>query len=82
MEQLGGIPCMRGFRIPVATVVGLVARGMRTEQILDEYPDLEPEDVRQALQYAAVAVQERQLPLVESTDGQDAALGDGRLTPQ
>jgi uncharacterized protein (DUF433 family) len=65
-EQLGGTPCIRGLRIPVATVVGLVAQGMSTEQILDEYPDLEPGDVQQALQYAAVAVQERQLPLVES----------------
>ena len=65
-EQLGGTPCIRGLRIPVATVVGLVAQGMSTEQILDEYPDIEPEDVQQALQYAAVAVQERQLPRVES----------------
>ena len=49
----------------MATVVGLVAQGMTTEQILDEYPDLEREDIQQALRYAAVAVDERQLPIVE-----------------
>ena len=81
-EQLGGTPCIRGLRIPVATVVGLVAQGMSTEQILEEYPDLEPEDVQQALRSAAVVVQERQLPLVESTDGRDVTPGDGRLTPR
>ena len=64
-DQMGGTPCIRGLRIPVATVVGLVAQGMTTEQILDEYPDLEPEDIQQALRYAAVAVDERQLPIVE-----------------
>ena len=52
-EQLGGTPCVRGLRIPVATVVGLVAQGMSTAQILEEYPDLESEDVQQAFQYAA-----------------------------
>lgn len=46
-DQMGGTPCIRGLRIPLATVVGLVAQGMTTEQILDEYPDLEPEDIQQ-----------------------------------
>lgn len=70
-EQLGGALCIRGLRIPLATVVGLVARGMSTEQILHEYPDLEPEDVQQARQHAEFAVEERRLPLVESARAAD-----------
>jgi len=65
--QMNGVPCIRGIRIPVATVVGLVAQGMTNEQILDEYPDLEVEDIREALRYAAAAVDERQLPLHAGT---------------
>ena len=61
--QMGGVPCIRGLRIPVATVVGLVAQGMPEDEILVEYPDLELEDVREALRYAAAAVDERELPL-------------------
>jgi len=61
--QMGGVPCLRGLRIPVATVVGLVAQGMTEEQIVAEYPDLETEDIREALRYAAAAVDERALPL-------------------
>ena len=59
----GGGPCIRGLRIPVTTVVGLVAQGMTEEQIVTEYPDLETEDIREALRYAAAAVDERVLPL-------------------
>ena len=66
-EQMGGIPCIRSLRIPVATVVGLVAQGMAETEILAEYPDLEIEDVRQALALAAAAVDERQLPLLTGT---------------
>jgi uncharacterized protein (DUF433 family) len=66
-EQMGGVPCLRGLRIPVATVVGMVAQAMTTEQILAAYPDLEPEDIREALHYAAAAVRERQLPLLYSS---------------
>jgi len=62
-EQMGGVPCIRGLRIPVATVVDKVADGMTTSEILEELPDLEPEDVEQALRYAAEAVRERELPL-------------------
>jgi len=62
-EQMGGIPCLRGLRIPVATVVGMVADGMTEEEILEAYPDLEREDIREALRYAAEAVRERTLPL-------------------
>ena len=65
--QMNGVPCIRGVRIPVATVVGLVAQGMTDEQILDEYPDLEVEDIREALRYAAAAVDEHQLPLQTGT---------------
>lgn len=61
--QMGGAPCIRGLRIPVATVVGLVGEGKSDSEILADYPDLEPEDIRQALTYAAEAVRERQLPL-------------------
>ncbi len=62
-NQMGGVPCLRGLRIPVATVVGLVAQGLTDAQILAEYPDLETEDIREALRYAAAAVDERVLPL-------------------
>jgi uncharacterized protein (DUF433 family) len=63
--QMGGVPCIRGLRIPVATVVGMVADGMAEAEILAAYPDLEAGDVQEALQYAADAVRERELPLVE-----------------
>ena len=61
--QMGGVPCIRGLRIPVATVVGMVADGMTEVDILATYPDLVREDVREALKYAADAVRERELPL-------------------
>ena len=61
--QMGGIPCIRGLRIPVATVVGMVAENMSQQEILQAYPDLEPDDIRQALNYAAEAVREQVLPL-------------------
>ena len=62
-DQMGGVPCIRGFRIPVATVIGMVAEGMSREEILDAYPDLEPHDIQEALYFAAEAVRERELPL-------------------
>lgn len=65
-DKMGGVPCIRGLRIPVATIVGMMADGMSEEEILKAYPDLEPEDIRQALQYAAEAVSERELPLVSA----------------
>jgi uncharacterized protein (DUF433 family) len=65
-DQMGGVPCIRGLRIPVATVVGMIADGMSEQEILADYPDLEAEDVREALRYAAEAVRERELPLVAS----------------
>jgi uncharacterized protein (DUF433 family) len=63
-SQMGGVPCIRGLRIPVATVVGLVAEGETEREILDAYPDLTTEDIREALRYAADAVRERALPPV------------------
>ncbi len=65
-DKMGGVPCMRGLRIPVATVVGMVADGMTQDQILAALPDLHREDIREALQYAAEAVRERELPLVKT----------------
>ena len=62
--QMNGMPCIRGLRIPMATVVGMVADGMSEEQILQAYPDLVLEDIREALRYAAEALRERELPLV------------------
>jgi uncharacterized protein (DUF433 family) len=63
-RQMDGVPCIRGLRIPVATVVGMVADGMSDDEILHAYPDLQREDIREALRYAAEAVRERELPLV------------------
>lgn len=63
-EQMGGVPCIRGLRIPVATVVGMVAEGMDEEAIVSAFPDLDAADIREALHYAAEAVRERELPLV------------------
>jgi len=63
-NQMGGVPCIRGLRIPVATVVAMVADGMTEAEILAAYPDLEREDIHEALQYAAEAVRERELPLM------------------
>lgn len=63
-NQMGGVPCIRGLRIPVATIVGMVAEGMTEAEILKAQPDLQAEDIREALHYAAEAVRERELPLV------------------
>jgi uncharacterized protein (DUF433 family) len=62
-DKMGGAPCIRGLRIPVATVVAMVADGMTVDEITRDLPDLEPEDVSEALRYAAEAVRERELPL-------------------
>jgi uncharacterized protein (DUF433 family) len=62
-KQMGGVPCIRGLRIPVASVVGMVADGMTETEILAAFPDLERADIAEALRYAADAVRERALPL-------------------
>ncbi|MBO0841258.1 MAG: DUF433 domain-containing protein [Sciscionella sp.] len=60
---MGGVPCIAGTRIPVVTIVGLIAEGHTADGIIAEYPQLTSEDVRAALEYAAAAVDERHLPL-------------------
>jgi uncharacterized protein (DUF433 family) len=65
-DTMGGMPTIRGLRIPVATVVAMVADGMSVAEIIDELPDLTPEDVADALRYAAEAMRERELPLRHS----------------
>jgi uncharacterized protein (DUF433 family) len=62
--QMNGMPCIRGLRIPVATIVAMVAEGMSDTEILAAYPDLEKSDVVESLRYAAEALRERELPLV------------------
>nr|WP_261559442.1 DUF433 domain-containing protein [Frankia tisae] len=62
--QMGGVPCLRGLRIPVATVVGMIADGMSADEVMVELPDLDADDIREALRFAAEAVRERQLPLI------------------
>jgi uncharacterized protein (DUF433 family) len=66
-DQMGGVACIRGLRIPVATVVSMVADAMTPTEILAAYPDLEAEDIREALRFAAESVRERQLPLVTTS---------------
>jgi uncharacterized protein (DUF433 family) len=61
--QMGGVPCIRGLRIPVAAVVGMIADGMADAAIVAAFPDLQPDDIHEALRYAAEAVRERELPL-------------------
>ena len=61
--QMNGVPCIRGLRIPVATIVAMVADRMTEAEILQAYPDLVADDIQEALQYAAEAVRERELPL-------------------
>ena len=51
---MGGVACVRGLRIPVATVVGMTADGLSLDEILTELPDLEPEDIRECLRYASL----------------------------
>lgn len=63
-DQMGGVPCIRGLRIPVATVVGMVADGMTPGEILGAYPDLQVMDIQEALSFAAESVRERAVPVV------------------
>ena len=65
-NQMGGVPCIRGLRIPVATVVGSVADGMSDAEILEAFPDLTADDIHEALRFPAEAVRERTLPLTNS----------------
>lgn len=62
-NKMGRVPCIRGLRIPVATVVDMIADGMSEREILGTYPDLGVSDLREALRFAAEAVREHELPL-------------------
>ena len=64
--QMVGIPCVRHLRIPVATVLRMLAGGMTEPEIVSEYPDLQTEDIRECLRFAAASAMERELPLPRS----------------
>ena len=64
-SQMGGVPCVRALRIPVATVIGMLADSMSGPDILRAYPDLEVADLTECLRYAAEALREHTLPLVQ-----------------
>lgn len=64
VNVMGGKPCIRGMRVTVGTIVGLVATGYSTTDILKAYPYLEEEDIQQALAYAAWRVEEIEVPMV------------------
>jgi uncharacterized protein (DUF433 family) len=64
--RMDGAPCIRGLRIPVATVVGMIADGMTEAEVRKAFSDLEPDDIHEALRFAAEAVRERELPLLAS----------------
>jgi uncharacterized protein (DUF433 family) len=63
-EVMGGKPCIRGIRVTVGTIVGLIATGKTVEDILAEYPYLEHEDVMEALSYAAWRAEEKEISMV------------------
>jgi len=65
-QVMGGKPCLRGLRVTVGTIVGLVASGRSAAEILELYPYLEAEDIREALAYAAWRSQEIEVPLDRS----------------
>jgi uncharacterized protein (DUF433 family) len=65
--KMGGVPCIRDLRMPVATVVAMVADGMTVDEILADFPDLEAEDIKEALHFAAEALLERTLPLTPTS---------------
>ena len=62
-EIMGGKPCIRGMRVTVGTIVGLIASGKTVDQVLADYPYLEREDILEALSYASWRAEEREVPL-------------------
>lgn len=60
---MGGVPCVAGTRIPVATIIGLLGQGFEADDVIEEYPTLTREDILACLRFAARAVDERELPL-------------------
>ena len=65
-DVMGGRPCIRGLRVTVGTVVGLLAEGHRRDEVLEAYPYLEPDDIGQALAYAAWRLEEQEVPVATS----------------
>jgi uncharacterized protein (DUF433 family) len=65
-EVMGGKPCIRGMRVTVGTVLGLLARGHSEQEILEAYPYLEPGDVHEALSYAAWRLEELEVPIAQA----------------
>ncbi len=65
-KVMAGVPCIRGTRIPVATIVGMIAETMTPVEIIADFPQLTPDDIRQALLFAAAAVDQAVLPLPAS----------------
>jgi uncharacterized protein (DUF433 family) len=65
-NQCFGKPCIRGMRMPVASILSYLSSGMSIEQVLEEWPELEREDIYQALGYASWAMEERVLPVAEA----------------
>ena len=65
-KQMSGVPCIRGLRIPVATVLKMLAAGVPEPMILNDYPDLEPQDNRECLRYAAALSLEREIELPQT----------------
>ena len=64
-ERMGGVPCIRALRVTVSMVLGQLAAGRTTDQVLEDYPYLEREDVLAALEYAAAVVNEREVPVAK-----------------
>jgi len=63
-EVMGGQPCIKGLRIPVSLIIKLIASGKKSKDILEDYPELEEEDIKQSLEYAAWTVSEKVLPVI------------------
>ena len=64
-DQMNGEPCIRNLRIPVATIITMLAQGIQSKRILEYYTDLELEDIEQALNFAAETVREKEIPLTK-----------------
>ena len=65
-KQMNGEPCIRNLRIPIATIITMIAQGITTKKILEYYPDLEKDDIAEALNFAAETVREKELPLTKA----------------
>jgi uncharacterized protein (DUF433 family) len=64
---MGGRACIRGLRVTAANIVNMIAAGRTPDEILSAYPYLEPEDIRESLQYAAWRLEERDEPLANAS---------------